>query len=347
MSSRLAAPASRWPAVRDGLRRVGDAACALLCLWAALYHTPPGALLRSGAAHLFGVRAPGHPLLSYYSAGLYRGPASAEAVRALSVALPPPAIARADAPGWGAFVALSQLPEAERAQVAVLARKEGVAAPSLADSRKAPAQLSLLLARLEGRLGSSDLAALALFCGEEAAAYARRAAPQGSDLAALSRELPPQLCGHLDLAGQALALGTAASLGWPLAPEGRVTSRFGSRDHPLLPGYRLHRGIDLAVPEGTPVHAAGAGLVRRASRDAINGHLIVLDHGHGVTTLYLHNQALLREVGERIARSEVIARSGSTGLATGPHLHYQVELSGVPIDPLRLRLGKAPQGGRL
>ena len=78
-------------------------------------------------------------------------------------------------------------------------------------------------------------------------------------------------------------------------------------------------------------------MVRRASSDGINGRIVVLDHGHGVVTTYCHNDALLVRDGQRVDKGQTIARSGSTGLTTGPHLHYQIDLAGEPVDPLRFR----------
>jgi murein DD-endopeptidase len=116
-----------------------------------------------------------------------------------------------------------------------------------------------------------------------------------------------------------------------------VSSPFGYRTHPVLGTRKLHTGVDLAVPVGTPVLAVEAATVRRASQDAINGKVLILDHGRGVTTAYCHNSELLVRPGQRVALGEPIARSGNTGRSTGPHLHYQLELSAQPVDPLRFR----------
>ena len=121
----------------------------------------------------------------------------------------------------------------------------------------------------------------------------------------------------------------------------RLSSPFGDRNHPVLGVDRLHKGVDLSVPVGTPVHAAGAARVRRASEDDVNGRILVLDHGHGVSTLYLHNDALLVGRGSTVARQEVVAKSGNTGRSTGPHLHYQLELGGTAVDPMKYRAARA------
>jgi murein DD-endopeptidase MepM/ murein hydrolase activator NlpD len=118
----------------------------------------------------------------------------------------------------------------------------------------------------------------------------------------------------------------------------RITSPFGIREHPLLGAARFHAGVDLGTAVGTPVRAVGAGVVRRASSDRINGRILVLDHGRGVVTTYCHNDALLVRDGQRVDKGQIVARSGTSGLTTGPHLHYQIDLAGEPVDPLRFRV---------
>ncbi len=116
-------------------------------------------------------------------------------------------------------------------------------------------------------------------------------------------------------------------LTWPV--DAPVSSGFGRRD------ARQHLGIDLVVPEGTPVHAACDGTVGYAS-DKLRGYgrLVILDHAGGLTTVYAHNEALLVQVGARIARGQVIARSGQTGHVTAPHVHFEVRRAGRAVDPL-------------
>jgi murein DD-endopeptidase MepM/ murein hydrolase activator NlpD len=125
-----------------------------------------------------------------------------------------------------------------------------------------------------------------------------------------------------------------------------VSSPFGERIHPVLGTRKMHTGVDLSVPTGTAVSAVSAAVVRRASEDAVNGRVLVLDHGRGVTTAYCHNSELLVRVGERVERGQLIARSGNTGRSTGPHLHYQLELAARPVDPLKFRTAlRAVAGG--
>jgi murein DD-endopeptidase MepM/ murein hydrolase activator NlpD len=289
----------------------------LLCLWGAWYHTPAGALVRIASAHLFGFRTSARPLLAYYGAGVYGG--------RLAPAPPLPApVPPAQALGYGAWAAAAQLDEGERAQL-------GAASP---------AQLAARLGALSKSLGSEEAAVLALFCGEEPARYARDKEGSGASLEELARQLPPRYADRIGLASQALMLGSAYALGWPLPQAVRITSPFGVREHPLLGGRKLHNGVDLGAPVGTLVRAAGEGVVRRASSDSLNGRTIVLDHGRGVATIYCHNEDLLVREGERVLRGQPIARSGNSGRSTGPHLHYQLDLAGEPVDPLRYRADK-------
>jgi len=128
-------------------------------------------------------------------------------------------------------------------------------------------------------------------------------------------------------------------LAWPLPESIHITSPFGMRQHPVLGVQKQHLGVDLGTPIGTSVHATADGIVRRASSDSVNGRILVLDHGRGVITLYCHNDELLVHDGDRVHKGQLIARSGSSGRSTGPHLHYQLDLAGAPVDPLHYRAG--------
>jgi murein DD-endopeptidase len=112
-----------------------------------------------------------------------------------------------------------------------------------------------------------------------------------------------------------------------------VTSPFGWRSHPILGRQQLHTGVDLSVPEGSDVHATAAGTIIRVSEDALNGKLVIIDHGRGVTTAYCHNSAFRVTLGQAVKEGDVVAYSGNTGRSTGPHVHYQLELSHRPVDP--------------
>ena len=310
-------------------RSFADLLLAALCLWAAWYHTPPGALLRGAFARLTGGRSVTPGLLSYYGAG----------ARAYQLAEPLPpraALSPGAALGLGAQSALERTSPADRAQVLARAGLRSGSADALGD----------WIGREAQRQGSREAAVLSLFCGEEAARFARDragAAPGAASLEELARQLPPRYAERIELAATALTLGTAYALAWPLPESAQVTSPFGVRAHPLLGGRRFHSGVDLGVPTGTPVRAAGEGLVRRASDDRVSGRLVLVDHGSGVSTVYCHNDALLVAPGDAVARGQVIALSGNSGLSTGPHLHYQLDLPHGPANPLLFRAARPPQ----
>lgn len=115
---------------------------------------------------------------------------------------------------------------------------------------------------------------------------------------------------------------------------GSITSGFGNRYHPILHRNKRHTGVDFGVPHGTPIHAAGTGVVIMAGYYKGYGNTVILDHGKGVTTLYGHCSALLVSEGKVVKVGEVIARVGSTGMSTGPHLHWEVRHNGTPVNPL-------------
>jgi murein DD-endopeptidase MepM/ murein hydrolase activator NlpD len=310
-------------------RSLGDLLLAALCLWAAWYHTPPGALLRTALARVFGSRDATPALLSYYGAG----------ARTFQLAEPLPpraALSPGAALGLGAQSALERASPADRAQVLARAGLRSGSADALGD----------WIGREAQRQGSREAAVLSLFCGEDAARFARDRAGAGrggASLEELARELPPRYAGRVALAATALTLGTAYALAWPLPDAAQVTSPFGLRAHPLLGARRFHSGIDLGVPVGTPVRAAADGIVRRASDDRVSGRLVLVDHGSGVSTVYCHNEALLVAPGDAVTKGQVIALSGNSGLSTGPHLHYQLDLPRGPADPLLFRAARPPQ----
>ncbi|MGB9680197.1 MAG: M23 family metallopeptidase [Minisyncoccia bacterium] len=116
---------------------------------------------------------------------------------------------------------------------------------------------------------------------------------------------------------------------------GTITSPFGMRKSPYGYGSEFHPGIDIAVPVGTPVKAAGSGTVTYAGWLSGYGKAIMIDHGYGITSVYGHNSEILVKVGQTVKRGDIIAKSGNTGRSTGPHVHFEVRLNGNPIDPMK------------
>jgi murein DD-endopeptidase MepM/ murein hydrolase activator NlpD len=131
--------------------------------------------------------------------------------------------------------------------------------------------------------------------------------------------------------GPILTLRNGALL-WPV--PGAVSSGYGWRIHPIFHTPEFHTGIDIAAPYGTPIMAAQSGAVIFNGWMRGYGMLIILDHGGGLSTTYSHLSASLVRVGDRVQRGAVIARIGSTGWSTGPHLFFEVREAGRPVNPL-------------
>ncbi len=112
-----------------------------------------------------------------------------------------------------------------------------------------------------------------------------------------------------------------------------VASPFGYRIHPIYGDWRLHRGIDLAALEGEPIYATRSGKVCVALYDDISGNYVMIDHGDGFVTAYLHMLEFIVEDGDEVYAGQLIGYVGSTGASTGPHLHFAVYYNWDPIDP--------------
>jgi murein DD-endopeptidase MepM/ murein hydrolase activator NlpD len=123
---------------------------------------------------------------------------------------------------------------------------------------------------------------------------------------------------------------------WPV--HGWVTSDFGGRINPITGMPKFHEGIDIAAPYGSPIYAPSDGMISFSGYKGGYGNALVLDHGYGVSTLYGHTSTILVKEGEKVRRGQLIALVGSTGAATGPHLHYEVHVDGVPTDPMKFIL---------
>jgi murein DD-endopeptidase MepM/ murein hydrolase activator NlpD len=121
--------------------------------------------------------------------------------------------------------------------------------------------------------------------------------------------------------------------GWPVA--GDVSSGFGWRQSPYGGGSQRHTGLDIRAEYGTPVRVSAPGTVVFAGRDSGGyGTAVVVDHGNNVKTLYGHLSGLYVSEGQRIARGTVVGAVGNSGRATGVHLHYEVRVGNVPVDPM-------------
>jgi murein DD-endopeptidase MepM/ murein hydrolase activator NlpD len=124
----------------------------------------------------------------------------------------------------------------------------------------------------------------------------------------------------------------------------RISSGFGARLHPILGYTRMHKGIDFAVPTGTPVMAAGAGTIAFEGRANGYGNFVLINHANGYSTAYGHLSRFAQgiHVGSHVYQGEVVAYSGMTGLATGPHLHYEIRVHNTQVNPATVKAA----GGR-
>ena len=169
---------------------------------------------------------------------------------------------------------------------------------------------------------SNDIEALIVRRQQEeaqmAAARAAAAARAGLPAPATTTRFPP-------LPGGELA--------WPVA-GGTITSQFGNRTNPINRRAEFHTGIDIGAPAGTNIFAAHDGAVIFSGWQGGYGNTVVIDHGNGLSTMYAHNTSNLVSVGQTVTRGQVIARVGSTGFSTGPHLHFEVRQNGRPVNPV-------------
>ncbi|MEE9473643.1 MAG: peptidoglycan DD-metalloendopeptidase family protein [Acidimicrobiia bacterium] len=136
------------------------------------------------------------------------------------------------------------------------------------------------------------------------------------------------------------ALLAAAQSSSGLAPaelypplDGPVVSAFGPRLHPILGYTRMHTGIDIDGPRGADIFAAASGTVILAGSYGGYGNAVIIDHGGGMATLYAHQSSIVVSKGQKVLIADLVGYVGSTGLSTGPHLHFEVRLSGNPVDP--------------
>lgn len=117
--------------------------------------------------------------------------------------------------------------------------------------------------------------------------------------------------------------------------DGWITSRFGRRKSPFTGRREFHKGIDIATRKKTPIVASANGVVTYVGRKGYLGKVVVIDHGYGIVTRYAHLYKALIKKGDKVKRGDKIALVGSSGRTTGPHLHYEVRLNGVPVNPAK------------
>jgi murein DD-endopeptidase MepM/ murein hydrolase activator NlpD len=128
----------------------------------------------------------------------------------------------------------------------------------------------------------------------------------------------------------------ARPIGSPIQGRISISSGFGKRLDPFKNSWSEHLGLDFQAPPGTPIQSSGVGLVSKSTRDPVYGNLLIIDHPSGFQSRYAHASEILVSEGQKVQKGQIIARVGSTGRATGPHLHYEVLHDGRLIDPSRM-----------
>jgi murein DD-endopeptidase MepM/ murein hydrolase activator NlpD len=211
-----------------------------------------------------------------------------------------------------------------------------------------------------------QLATLQMFASEVSAAYGVKAKIEGPDNVVSEARLAPTMnetlatfntlrsfttthYDHTFFQGPQ-AVVAALSGFWPI--DGRITCPYGERTDPFSGEGALHSGIDISAPVGTTVSATGEGTIEHAGWLSGYGRLVVVDHGNGYETYYAHLSRVDVMEGQSIHRGECVGAVGTSGRSTGPHLHFEVRIGGVPVNPYRflsrqntLQLAKAPPGG--
>ncbi|WP_028574803.1 M23 family metallopeptidase [Desulfonatronovibrio hydrogenovorans] len=120
---------------------------------------------------------------------------------------------------------------------------------------------------------------------------------------------------------------------WPT--QGWVSSEFGYRNSPFTGRREFHRGLDISAPIGTPIYAPADGKVSFSGNDGAYGISLVINHGRGITTRYAHLQRYVAQRNQEVSRGQLIGYVGNTGRSTGPHLHYEVRVNNMPVNPMR------------
>lgn len=237
---------------------------------------------------------------------------------------------------------LDALGQQHKARIDALSNAKEVRSQRLAAARANERQVAALSARLV----AADRQAAAARASARAALQARKRATAAASAAlraarssynnamAQLRRLKAAQRG-VDTKSKTHSSGIRpGSLAWPVLGHTRISSYAGGRIHPVFGRAACHAGIDVPAASGTPIHAAAAGVVISASSVRGYGNMTLIAHGGGMATLYGHQSKILVRTGQKVKKNQVIGKVGSTGWSTGPHLHFEVRLAGMPYNPL-------------
>jgi len=184
------------------------------------------------------------------------------------------------------------------------------------------------------RQQSSEQSKLLLEVGQNAGKFASELARQVSE----SSNIESLLAALGTPGGPAVTPTGGGTFSLPI-PGAPITQLFGPNHDPFTGAAGFHPGVDFGAPMGTPIHAAGDGVVVFAGVESGYGNYTCINHGNGIATCYGHQSLLLVKVGDQVKRGQVIGLVGSTGYSTGPHLHFEVRINGAVTDPLPWLIG--------
>jgi murein DD-endopeptidase MepM/ murein hydrolase activator NlpD len=169
---------------------------------------------------------------------------------------------------------------------------------------------------------------------QQASSYATQIAEQEAEIEALMKEKRDSIAAKENAGETVQVLNVTGDYAWPLPVSGRISSGFGYRSAPTAGASTYHKGVDIAVDSGTKVLATKEGKVVTATYSSSAGNYIAIYHGDGLYSYYMHCSQLNVSVGDKVEQGQVIARSGSTGISTGPHLHFAVFKNGNYVNPM-------------
>lgn len=197
------------------------------------------------------------------------------------------------------------------------------------------AEQSEIRAELDGRQAELvDQRADAQKLIDELAAEQKAYQAAYDEATAAEQELQKQIAKIMEEQKKKNATYVGGTYTWPLPGYSTISSGFGSRKHPVLKVTKYHTGIDLPAPTGTKIIAANKGTVITAGYNSGYGNYVVIDHGGGQATLYGHMSKILVSVNQQVTKGQTVGQVGSTGLSTGPHLHFEIIINGTQVNPM-------------